>query len=60
MAKLTHKIYGISSHPAKFDNLKNFIIVSNIKTHKIKITINPSKGDFKPKKATDQNEFKTS
>jgi len=53
-------MYGINSQPANFDILKNLIIVNNIKTKRTIIVIKPNNGDFKPKKAIDQKELRTS
>ena len=54
LAKLTHRIYGISRIPAVIDTLAKLSIVNSIAIHKITITISPAIGDLSPKKATDQ------
>jgi hypothetical protein len=60
LAKLTHRIYGISRIPAVIDTFMELNIVSSIATHKIMITTRPAIGDFSPKKATDQKTLRTS
>ena len=57
-ATLTHRIYGINSNPATIDNFKNILIVNKIVNHKAIITMNPTMGDLRPKKAGDHNMFR--
>jgi hypothetical protein len=54
LAKLTHRIYGISRIPAVIDTFVELSIVKNIATQRITITMRPAIGDLSPKKATDQ------
>jgi hypothetical protein len=53
-AKLTQRIYGNSNIAAGFDITRNLLILSNMASHKIIITIKPPAIDRKPKKTTDQ------
>jgi hypothetical protein len=60
LAKLTHRIYGISRIPAVIDTFMELSIVNSIATHKITITMRPAIGDLSPKKVTDQKALRTS
>jgi hypothetical protein len=53
-AKLTQRIYGNSNIAAGFDIARNLLILKNMASHKIIITIKPPDIDRQPKKTTDQ------
>ena len=57
-AKLTHKIYGVSSKNAVFESLKKATIVHAIASHKNTIMIMPPPIDLPPKKTTGHKLFK--
>jgi hypothetical protein len=59
LAKLTHRMYGISKIPAIIDTFMELSIVNSIATQKTTITMRPAIGDLSPKKATDQKALRT-
>jgi hypothetical protein len=60
VAKLTQRIYGRSNNAASLETRKKLNIVRSIAVHKGMMTINPLKGDLRPKNANDQRAFNTS